>query len=209
MPSAHDLAVYPGRFYRVLWDHRSNRATILPELLIFIIQPLYPILVRRQQVQANRRRLVGELRPDIVVVENVTALLGRGIDRVLGCLAARGYDAEWDCIPAVALGAPHERDRVFIVAYPAQTQRRPILGRGNLARAHRILADRAQDAGRTSKLPQAAWDRPWREVADELRRMDDGLAKGFHGYNGCANAVVPQIPELIGRAILKAEGLTP
>ena len=68
-------------------------------------------------------RLVGELRPDFVLVENSSALLGRGLGRVLGDLAALGYDAEWHCIPASALGAPHQRDRVWIVAYPNDTKR--------------------------------------------------------------------------------------
>jgi DNA (cytosine-5)-methyltransferase 1 len=73
-------------------------------------------------------RVICELRPRFVLVENVAALLtpvrraGRIIEpapigRVLGQLAACGYDAEWDCIPAAALGAPHLRDRVFIVGH--------------------------------------------------------------------------------------------
>ena len=45
-------------------------------------------------------RLVGELRPRYVIVENVAALRGRGLERVLGDLAEIGYDAEWHCIPA-------------------------------------------------------------------------------------------------------------
>lgn len=60
-------------------------------------------------------RVVRELRPRIVVLENVAALLTRGLDRVLGTLAEIGYDAEWHCIPAAAVGAPHIRDRVFII----------------------------------------------------------------------------------------------
>jgi len=63
-------------------------------------------------------RLIGEFRPDYVIVENVAALLGRGLGDVLGDLAALGYDAWWDCIPAAAVGAPHRRDRLWIVAYP-------------------------------------------------------------------------------------------
>lgn len=62
-------------------------------------------------------RIIGEIRPRYVFVENVPALLRRGIDVVLGDLAALGYDAEWDCVPASAIGAPHRRDRVWIVAY--------------------------------------------------------------------------------------------
>ena len=63
-------------------------------------------------------RLIGEIRPRYVIVENVAALLGRGLSRVLGDLAALGYDAEWHCIPASAVGAPHLRDQLWIVAYP-------------------------------------------------------------------------------------------
>jgi DNA (cytosine-5)-methyltransferase 1 len=62
-------------------------------------------------------RLVGELAPRFVVIENVAALLGRGGPDVLRSLAARGYDAWWDCVPAAAIGAPHRRDRLFIVAW--------------------------------------------------------------------------------------------
>jgi DNA (cytosine-5)-methyltransferase 1 len=61
-------------------------------------------------------RIICELRPRYVLVENVSALLHRGIDRVLGDLSALGFDAEWHCIPAAAVGAPHIRDRVYIVA---------------------------------------------------------------------------------------------
>jgi DNA (cytosine-5)-methyltransferase 1 len=63
-------------------------------------------------------RLIGELRPQYVIVENVAALLVRGLGRVLGDLAALGYDAEWHCIPAAYVGAPHRRDRIWIIAYP-------------------------------------------------------------------------------------------
>ena len=60
-------------------------------------------------------RVVRELRPRIIVLENVAALLTRGLDRVLGTLAEIGFDAEWHCIPAAAVGAPHIRDRVFVI----------------------------------------------------------------------------------------------
>lgn len=68
------------------------------------------------------------IRPRGVLVENVSALLARGLDRVLGDLAACGFDAEWDCIPASALGAPHRRDRLFLVAYPGSEGRRQDAG---------------------------------------------------------------------------------
>lgn len=62
-------------------------------------------------------RILRLLRPRFVLVENTPALTHRGLGRVLGDLAALGYDAEWDCIPAAALGAPHLRWRIFILAY--------------------------------------------------------------------------------------------
>ena len=62
-------------------------------------------------------RIVRELRPRFVVVENVSALLARGLGDVLGDLAALGYDAEWHCVRASDVGAPHRRERLFVVAY--------------------------------------------------------------------------------------------
>ena len=60
-------------------------------------------------------RLVG---PQYIVLENVAAITHRGMDDVLGALAEAGYDAEWACIPAAAVGACHQRDRWWLVAYP-------------------------------------------------------------------------------------------
>ncbi len=68
-------------------------------------------------------RVVRELQPRYVVLENVAALLTRGLDRVLGTLAEIGYDAEWHCIPAAAVGAPHIRDRVFLIASNSNRER--------------------------------------------------------------------------------------
>lgn len=68
-------------------------------------------------------RIIGELRPQYVVVENVRALFRRGIQRVLGDLADLGYDAEWRIISAKQVGLNHLRERVWIVAYPMQVGR--------------------------------------------------------------------------------------
>jgi DNA (cytosine-5)-methyltransferase 1 len=68
--------------------------------------------------------VVRALRPRYVLVENVADLTARGMGDVLGDLAASGYDADWDCIPASAVGAPHRRERVFIVAHTDSPARR-------------------------------------------------------------------------------------
>lgn len=62
-------------------------------------------------------KAIAALRPSYVLIENVSALRSRGLDQVLGALASLGYDAEWHCIPACAVGAPHRRDRVWIIAH--------------------------------------------------------------------------------------------
>jgi DNA (cytosine-5)-methyltransferase 1 len=78
-------------------------------------------------------RLVRELEPRWVVAENVPGLLsndaGRFFGGVLRDLAESGYDAEWDCLPASAFGAPHRRDRVWLVAYTGREQLRHESGR--------------------------------------------------------------------------------
>ena len=73
----------------------------------------------RSGLWSEYARIIRELRPRFVVVENVAALLGRGMERVLGDLAACGYDAEWQSIRASDVGAPHRRERIWIVAYAA------------------------------------------------------------------------------------------
>jgi len=63
-------------------------------------------------------RLVCEIRPQFIIVENSPELLDGWLGQILGPLAKVGYDAEWECIPASAVGAPHRRDRIWIIAYP-------------------------------------------------------------------------------------------
>ena len=91
-------------------------------------------------------RVVRELGPSVVLVENVPGLLssdrGRMFGRILGDLASGGYDAEWDCIPAAAVGAPHRRDRVWVVAYAGGA------GRQQIARGSH--GDEDTDEGRTA-----------------------------------------------------------
>jgi len=69
-------------------------------------------------------RLIEETQPKYVIAENVAVLRSRGLDQVLRSFHQIGYDAEWHCIPASAVGAPHQRDRIWIVAYPNGDDRR-------------------------------------------------------------------------------------
>lgn len=74
---------------------------------------------------------IGVLRPRLVVLENVAAITagGGGLDVVLASLAEIGFDAEWGCLPAAAVGACHRRDRWFCVAWPADADLPRLEGR--------------------------------------------------------------------------------
>jgi DNA (cytosine-5)-methyltransferase 1 len=65
------------------------------------------------------KRLIKEVQPKYAIIENVANLRSRGLSRVLKDLWEIGYDAEWHLLPASAFGAPHRRDRIWIIAYPA------------------------------------------------------------------------------------------
>jgi DNA (cytosine-5)-methyltransferase 1 len=84
--------------------------------------------------------------PRYVVVENVAALLTRGLGDVLGTLADCGYDAEWSCVQACDVGAPHRRDRVFILAYAHGQPLQSVLSRRCAERGAAPTSSRTVDA---------------------------------------------------------------
>lgn len=168
-------------------------------------------------------RIIGEVRPSYVIVENVAVLLSRGLDVVLGDLAALGFNAEWHCIPASAIGAPHERDRIWIVANAS-------CGRLGKSDCRKVEQPRRAKAIRASKAMADSYDgeqSPGRthgrmgrlqiasEIADDgyarranwrfepgVGRVANGIPNRVDRVAGLGNAVVPQIPEIIGRAIM-------
>ena len=222
-------------------------------------------------------RLLGDIRPRYAIFENVTNLLtGDGGDwfkRVLWDISSVGYDAEWHCIPASAIGAYHHRDRVWIVAYPSEckwqsgAEKQRVLralqengaiddnfgGRGEThpklsantnsggvrqkqeSRAEckgatlpelngeaQPLADSSceglqggQEAGNNGKDRQEPRHQLitglggvqggiW-EAEPNVGRVANGVPARSHRLRCLGNAVVPQIPELIGRQIMEAE----
>ena len=84
----------------------------------------------RSGLWSEYARLIGEIRPEFALVENVPRLLSGGngewFATLLSDLTLCGYDAEWFCLSAADLGAPHRRNRVFILAYPNNRQREDI-----------------------------------------------------------------------------------
>jgi DNA (cytosine-5)-methyltransferase 1 len=170
-------------------------------------------------------RVVRELRPRFVVLENVAALLTRGLDRVLGTLAEIGYDAEWHCITAASVGAPHQRDRVFVIANAyifdgndgrygsgtIQWQRQEttdIPRCSDVANATRIMRNRGRSRTEQTRRSEPA-NCGWWDVEPAMGRVADGVPNRVHRLRGLGNAVVPQVAEWIGRTIVEAAGRTP
>lgn len=216
-------------------------------------------------------RAVRVVRPKRAVLENVAALLSRGLGTVLGDLAEIGYDAEWHCIPASAVGAPHRRDRIWIVANPGGEQHEgdcaplsgalatqlPIanarntgtqVGDGQQADAQHPDTDcirpyrtpfdfvgsgepgdeQKRELGQVGKVladasckrPSVAWpvthgaDRQqggrmptasgWWATEPDVGRVAHGVPSRVDRLRSLGNAVVPQVVELIGHAILQS-----
>ena len=154
-------------------------------------------------------RLVRELQPRAVVLENVAALLTRGLDRVLGTLAEVGFDAEWHCIPAAAVGAPQLRERLFIVAYASSVRQSILLQHnwkqnqrhtknGGWEKAIRCDDRKSVDMGQRRCL-HGLWN-----PQSSVPRTIDGVPARVDRLRGLGNAVVPQVAEWIGKRIVAA-----
>ena len=133
-------------------------------------------------------RIIRDLRPDYVLVENVAGLLAGKLGLVLGDLAAIGYDAEWSCLPASMLGAPHKRARVWLVAYAHR-----------YGESNRALNDEASVLS-CANAPIWDWPNP-----PAYGGVDNGVPARVDRLRALGNAVVPQVAEWIGRRIIDAQ----
>ncbi|MGI9251830.1 MAG: DNA cytosine methyltransferase [Pseudohongiellaceae bacterium] len=157
------------------------------------------ITAARSGLYGEMLRVISECGPRFAIFENVTNLLygdrGRWFARFLSDLANIGFDAEWQCIPASAVGANHKRERVWIVAYPKGNAIA-----GSIFQGFTRLELFGSELGRISCGNVSGTN--WGEDQPGFVEVDDGLPNWVGSVSGYGNAVVPQIPELIGRAIL-------
>ena len=186
--------------------------------------PCQPVsLAGKRQAQDDPRwlwpeflRIIRMVRPRIVLVENVPGLLTAGFGDVLDGLAGAGYDTEWTSVPAAAVGAPHLRWRIFIVAYTdtigwdggsgEQRQGR----RGEPQNSSRDMGDTdkpsedsfAQEGRSRGAIGESGW---W-DVEPRVGRVAPRVPRRVDRLRGLGNAVVPQVAEWIGRRIVARVG---
>lgn len=154
-------------------------------------------------------RIAGVVRPRFLFLENVSAILSNGLGTVLADLAAMGYDCRWICIRASDVGAPHHRDRWFLLAnanlqhgqrgsQPQQPQRNGgktwvehswsgenVADTDNAQRQGNERAERSEQEYTNTSSPG------WWEVESGLGRVANGIPNRVHRLKGLGNAQVP------------------
>ena len=179
-------------------------------------------LAGKRRASADERDLWGEcvrairtVRPRYALLENVPDLLsserGGFFNRALSDLAAAGYDAWWEVVSACAVGAPHTRERVWIVAHPNEV-RWDFTAQANFTEG-RNLGNNIQPYRKN--CCHAAWvDWETESISKELGgeplidRKNDGLQGWVDRDAGLGNAIVPQVAFVILDAIRRADAMT-
>jgi len=144
-------------------------------------------------------RIINELRPRVVVMENVSAITIRGLSAVVGSLAEIGYDCQWTIISAAQCGAPHLRNRWFGVANTnsQRIQEQPIWSES-------VGQERQSECG--SSQDARARQNYWQGFPTQspVCRRNDGIPNRVDRLKALGNAVVPQCAEWVGRQIIKS-----
>lgn len=158
----------------------------------------------KSSLWGNMLHVIRVLRPRYAVIENVAALLVRGMDVVLADLHESGFDAEWSVVSACAMGAPHTRERLFLLAYA--NDERVQAGGSEGVRDDKAVADRRVGAEHLHAPPVLAGSPRGTHWAcePEVDRMADGLSDELDRRRlfSLGNAVVPQVAEAIGQRLL-------
>ena len=137
----------------------------------------------RSGMWAEMARVVSEVRPRYVFMENSPMLTSRGLGVVLGDLSTLGYDARWGVLGADAVGLPHHRARLWLVA----KSERSAIKRKSHDRSIRRMG---------WKFKPFSWTRSWEDVLSELRGRNDGVSAGMEQSGSLRNAQVPAVAAL-------------
>lgn len=155
----------------------------------------------RSGLWGEMARVIREVQPQYVFVENSATLAVRGLGRVLGDLAEMGFDAEWGVLGAYHAGAPHGRERLWILAHSTDGVRWPKPGR--MGRSKGAGRREAQERSVQERLRQPRHDGPAARCSDAeqcnwtveppLDRMVDGMANWVEQHRAIGNGQVPAV----------------
>ena len=155
-------------------------------------------------------RIIKQIWPTWVVGENVANFANMELDRTLFDLEGAGYQARAFVLPALAVGAPHQRLRTFIVAH-ADSKRRVRMDKSKQIGCNsRITSSVASEKRQTSSWDNArdilsAGARVLASTSRRIPRNDDGISEGLDRLKALGNAVVPQQILPIFKAIVQIE----
>lgn len=140
-------------------------------------------------------RVIREIRPEYVVIENSPALLIRGFEQVLCDLSKIGYMCEWDVLQANWFGADHQRKRLYAVAYPYGSRQQAFLQQLNV----NIEKKKNWKASSPKFIIPNEWHD--RQADNFIIRRGDGISNKLHRIKGLGNAIVPDIAHEIFKLI--------
>jgi DNA (cytosine-5)-methyltransferase 1 len=155
-------------------------------------------------------RAIRILRPRYVLIENVSAITNLGLDIVLADLAQERYDAEWLDLRASDFGAPHRRERIFIVGYISNTDDSRYI-HSDVSHTLRKGFHGQQQPFRSEKTHSFKSEHGGWETECGLDRVVNGLTRGLDSYiwreriKALGNGVVPQVARWVGERILERE----
>lgn len=159
-------------------------------------------------------RVIKLTKPRWVVAENVPGLIniqeGVVFEQVCADLEAEGYEVQPFIIPAVAVNAPHKRDRLWIIAHAEHLRRDKTKTvrqnsssqpKGKTGEKLPVNELKRVDSLRTSESGRDGWDTDWLTVATRVCRVDDGLPNRVDRVKALGNSIVPRVAIEIMRGI--------
>jgi DNA (cytosine-5)-methyltransferase 1 len=139
-------------------------------------------------------RVIGEVRPRFVFVENSPMLVNNGLDRVLADLSKLGFDARWGVVGADFVGAPHRRERFWLVAHSRSFRLHDRPNKRNNLYRQKICENKSQNwHGVWSEANKCLSTDDWKSFASEFLGMDDGMASRLDRVKACGNGQVPEV----------------
>lgn len=152
-------------------------------------------------------RLAGEIKPRYCIIENSPNLRSTGLAELLKAFHEIGYNAEFSIISGYSIGAPHQRERLYIVFWRADI---PYPNPFRYWAADPAQAESAQGWWAKRRFKRDPVFKKITQIVSRVWELVDGLSKGLveseeYKIAMLGNAVLPQIPELIGRAIVEHE----